>query len=220
MNGVELPVDDTEKDLGVTFDSELKFDTHYRNIIAKANSRVGIIKRTFSSLNTQNFPTLYKSLVRPMLEYCTPVCSPLLVKHIHEIEKVQRRATKLVKDICHLSYEERLKRLGLPTLIYRRKRADIIEVFKIIKGFTKINPTDLFDFNIRDGSRGHSFKLNKPRAICRLRQHSFSHRIVNIWNSLSEEVVAAETINTFKNRLNIFWKDDPCKFDPNVMTYF
>ena len=220
MNGIILAKDDKEKDIGVTFDSDLKFQTHYNNMTAKANSRVGIIKRTFSSLNKHNFPILYKSLVRPLLEYCSPIWNPILVKDINELEKVQQRATKLVKGLKDLPYEQRLRTLGLPTLIYRRKRADMIEVYKILNGFTNINKDTFFDYNNRVGSRGHSHQLLKPRANTRIRQNTFSHRVINVWNSLPEEVVSADSINSFKNRLNTFWKDDLGKFDSNIVTYF
>ena len=132
MNGIPLADDKIEKDLGVTFDSGLKFENHISNTTSKANSRVGIIRKTFSTLNKKNFPLLYKSMVRPILEYCTPIWSPILKRDINELEKVQHRATKLVKGIQNLEYCDRLKALGLPTLIYRRKRADMLEVFKMI----------------------------------------------------------------------------------------
>ena len=81
------------------------------------------------------------------------------------IEKVQRRATKLVQECKNLPYEERLKTLGLPTLTYRRKRADIIEVFKIMNGYDKINKDIFFNKCRNLNTRGHSLKLEKPRAL-------------------------------------------------------
>ena len=81
MNNIQLEAITEEKNLGVTFDSELKFGTHIRNIIAKANSRVGIIKCTFK--------ILYKSLVRAIIEYCSNVWHPILIKDMKEVEKVQ-----------------------------------------------------------------------------------------------------------------------------------
>ena len=191
-----------------------------RTIISNANQRVGIIKRTFHCLNKNNFLILFKSLVRPILEYCPQIWSPIFRKDILEIEKVQRRATKLVAVIKDLPYEQRLRELKLPTLSYRRKRSDIIEVFKIMKGFDKIDMNQFFTLNKREGSRGHTLKLVKPRAISKLRQHSFSNRIINIWNSLPQNVIDAESINSFKNRLEKAWADDPGKFDPLFITCY
>jgi len=62
--------------------------------------------------------------------HCTCIWSPYLKKDIRRLESVQRRATKFVKNICHLNYEDRLRTLGLPTLEYRRDRNDMIQVQK------------------------------------------------------------------------------------------
>ena len=102
MNGYNLQTDTEEKDLGVTFDTNLTFQPHIGNIASKANSRVGIIKRTFNKLNEENFKILYKSLVRPILEYCTSIWFPLNKREAEEIEKVQKRATKLVSTSVRL----------------------------------------------------------------------------------------------------------------------
>ena len=96
MGDQPLPTDHSEKDVGVTFDSDFNFRTHIQNCISKANSRVGMIKRSFSKLNTQSFKLLYKSLIRPILEYCSCIWFPLYKGDCSEIEKVQRRATKNV----------------------------------------------------------------------------------------------------------------------------
>ena len=157
-------------------------------------------------------------MVRPLLEYCTQVWCPFYIKDINEIEKVQRRATKLVRGLRDVPYEQRLK--TLPTLIYRRKRADMIEVFKILNGFDNIDKDLFFTLNTREGSRGHSLQLQKPRANLRIRQQSFSHRVINTWNNLQDNVVNAESINSFKNRLNNHWKDDPGKFDSSIVTFY
>ena len=80
------------------------------------------------------FMNLYPVLIRPHLEYCVQVWSPHWVKDINLVEGVQRRATKLVPELKHLSYEERLKRLDLTTLEERRTRGDLLEMYKIIMG--------------------------------------------------------------------------------------
>ena len=119
-----------EKDLGIIIDDKLKFQNHINKQILKANRLLGLIKRTFKHLDSDVLLCLYKSLMRPQLEYCSTVWTVLFKKETSEIEKIQRRATKLVKNIKDLSYSERLRKLGLPTLEYRRRRADMIEAFK------------------------------------------------------------------------------------------
>ena len=90
------------------------------------------------------FLNLYKSLVRPHLEYAVTVCAPLYKKDMIIIENVQRTATKLVKSISHLPYSERLKSLGLPSLEYRRERADVVEVYKIMNQIDNIDTGIIF----------------------------------------------------------------------------
>ena len=84
-----------EKDLGVTFCDTLKFDKHILNCVNKANKILGIVKRSFTYMNRDMFIQLYKSLIRPNLEYATVIWNPYLKKNIFLIENVQRRATKL-----------------------------------------------------------------------------------------------------------------------------
>ena len=93
---------------------------------------MGIIRRTFEYLDDKCFSTVFKSLVPPHIEYANQVWSPYLMKHITALENVQRRATTLIPGYKGLDYEERLKRLNLPTLSYRRLRGDMIEIFKNI----------------------------------------------------------------------------------------
>ena len=90
------------------------------------------------------FLNLYKTMVHPHLEYATQIWSPLYKKDEIIIENIQRRATRLVKYISHMSYEERLKNLGLPMLEYCRARADMVQVYKIINQIDKVDISKLF----------------------------------------------------------------------------
>ena len=113
-------------------------------------------------------------------------------------------ATKLIKDCRNFSYEKRLKYTGLTTLSERRIRGDMIEVFKIRKGFSKVNYTTWFKLSDNNRTRGHSYKLVKSRSRLDIRRNFFSQRVINAWNSLPSEVVEAESVNTFKNRYDRF----------------
>ena len=123
-----------EKDLGVIIDSKLTFRDHITSKVNLANRNLGI------------FLTLYKSLVRPHLEYATVVWSPLYKKDRIAIENVQRRATRLVRACKNLSYPERLRKLGLPTLEYRRQTADMVQVYKILNDIDKVDKANCFQW--------------------------------------------------------------------------
>ena len=121
------------------------------------------------------------------------------------LEKVQRRATKMIEGFGKLSYNERLRRTRLTTLKERRIRGDMIETFKMVKGISKVDYTKFFSISVNNRTRGNFYKLEKKQCNTNIRSSFFSQRIVNHWNGLPEEVVSAETVNTFKNRLDN-WK--------------
>lgn len=212
-NGQNLKATTTEKDLGVTFDDQLKFSEHVNKVATSANRKMGIIKRTFSSLDTNNFKLLYKSIVRPSLEYCSQVWHPILKQDQDKLEKVQRRATKSVPSLKEKSYPERLTHLGLPTLAYRRHRADLLQVFKIVKGVEDIKPDSFFKFATDSRTRGHDFKLKKQHVRTKKRQNAFSERVNNEWNNLSDKAVNSLTVNSFKSNLEKDWKNKKDKFN-------
>ena len=177
---------------------------------AKANSTLALIRKAFTFMDSNMFLALYKSLVRPHLEYCIQAWSPYLRKDIDTLEKVQRRATKLVPDLRDLPYEHRLLMLDLPTLEARRVRGDMLETYKILHGFENIDPTKFFQLATDHGNiatRGHSFKLQKTRHRTSKRGIFFDARIIDKWNSLAENVVCSPCINTFKIRYDNFERD-------------
>jgi len=125
-------------------------------------------------------------------------------KDIACLEKIQRRATKLVHGFNKMSYEQRLEALGLYLLQQRRLRGDLIETYKILTGKEKINSDQLFQKATTTELRGHSLKLYKTSSRLESRKHSFSQRIVDHWNKLPDDVVSTATISSFKKRLDIW----------------
>ena len=199
------------KDLGVSIDSSLTFEGHFQQIIAKGNMMAGLIRRSFCHLDEDIFVRLYKALVRPHLEYAHVVCHPYKQKHIDALESVQRRATRYVPSLKGLSYQERLCKLKLPTLVYRRVRGDMIETFKIIKIYPKdVTPVLELHTGI---TRGHAYKLSKTRSYKSTTHNFFTTRIVNLWNSLPNNVVEVDTVIHFEKRLDKFWQNVEFKFD-------
>ena len=100
---------------------------------------IGIIKRTYSYLNRASFIQLYKALVRPHLEYGNIIWFPHLKRQSSIIEKVQRRATRLLFEPRSLNYEEIMRHVCLLSLKYRRLRGDMIQVFKLINEFDDLD---------------------------------------------------------------------------------
>ena len=121
------------------------------------------------------------------------------------MENAQRRATRIVPELRGLSYNERLTELNLPTLEYRRKRFDIIQVFKIVHNSDDIDMKLFFSFTDNTHLRGHNLKLNKPRANKSVRINSFALRNVPVWNGLPSELVNSKTVLEFKTKLDKLW---------------
>ena len=193
-----------EKDLGVVIDKQLKFHGHVTYAANKANRVLTTIKRTFETRDQETIPLLYKGLVRPLLEYGNTVWSPRYITDIKAVERVQKRATKMITSLRQQPYIDRLRTLKLPSLEYRRRRGDMIQVYKIMYQKDRIDPDTFFQL-AESTTRGHELKLNKPRHNTNLRGQIFSHRIVTDWNSLPAEVVRAPSLNSFKARLDRSW---------------
>jgi len=126
-----------EKDLCAFVDDALKFRDHVSHASNKASRLLGLIGTTFSCIDEDTLPRLFTTLVRPHLEYGNIIWHRI---DKLEIEKIQRRATKFVPHLKDLPYEERLQALGLPSLQFRRRRGDMIQVFKIMRGLDRLDP--------------------------------------------------------------------------------
>ena len=148
------------------------------------------------------FLSLYQTLVRPQMEYCPQVWSPYLKKDISILEKVQRRATKLVPELKDLPYDERLRQLKLYPLQERRLRGDMITVFKILRGMIETNRDQLLPLitSPNYNTRSHNFQLKGKLAASNMRKNFFSQRIILPWNSLSNHTISSETVEIFKRR--------------------
>ena len=132
MEGVPVEEADSEKDLGVTITTDLKSAAHCKDIYSKANRMLGLISRTIKYKNPAVLTTLYKSLVRPHLEYCSATWNPHYNKDKFLLERIQHSLTQIFPHLRPLPYETRLRQLGLWSLEERRNKADLIELFKLI----------------------------------------------------------------------------------------
>jgi len=183
----------------------LKFSKHVEKQVNKANRMLGLIRRSYEYLDNQSLKSLFCALVRPHLEFANTAWSPRFEKDKQLIEGVLRRATKIIPCCKTLDYEERLRKLDIPSMAYRRIRGDMIETYKYVHNLYNCEVPFVLDGE--SITRGHSFKLKKLRCNSSLRQSFFSQRVVDSWNNLSNNIASAPSLNCFKARFDATWSD-------------
>ena len=204
MGDTVLNTTSKEKDLGLTISADMKVSEQCGIAAAKGNQILGLIRRNIVYKEKELIIPLYKTIVRPHLEYCIQAWRPYRKKDIDMLERVQRRATKMIPKLRNISYEMRLKECGLTTLETRRLRGDQIEVFKILNGYENIDRNIFFTVKEERRTRGHGVTLAKKQCRLDIRKFSFSQRTVNEWNRLSADCVGASSVNIFKNKIDIY----------------
>lgn len=203
---IVLEQSNEEKDLGIWIDNDLSFCNHIEKAVAKANRIVGILRRTLTCIDRSMLKLFFTALVRPHLEYGNIIWNPMYKKYRAMIENVQRRATKLIAKLKDCSYEDRLKTVNLPSLVYRRCRGDAIEAYKYIHGKYRVEEGLFKELTRETRTRGHCFKLKTNYTRTGLRRGYFSNRVVKLWNKLPANVVTAPSVNCFKGRFDDYWK--------------
>jgi len=168
---------------------------------------LGIIKRSIGTNSQDASSELYKSLVRPILEYAAPVWSPYLIKDIVALEKVQRRASRLAlrQKRGEMSYEQRCNLLKWQTLERRGEFLSLVQCYKLVFGIEHLSFLDFFEFANSTRTRpNHDYKLYLKRAVCNCYKYSFFIRIVRKWNDLPGYIVHTKSLSVFKTRLKIY----------------
>jgi hypothetical protein len=166
--------------------------------------------KSFLSHNYSTLIKAFKTFVRPILEYASPVWLPLLIKDINIIEHVQSSFTYNVCVLCklpYMSYDQRLEYFNLERLELRRIHFDLIELYKIVNKYTVSNLHNALQFcsHATHNTRGHRFKLVVNRTRTNLFKNHFVNRVVNIWNCLPADC--------FNSNLTICFKRKICKLD-------
>ncbi|GAB0194094.1 hypothetical protein GRJ2_001874700 [Grus japonensis] len=164
-----------EKDSGVLIDEKLNMSRLCALAAQKANRVLGCIKRTLGA--------------------------PVQERH-GAVGESPEEGTKLIRGLEHLSYEDRLRELGLFSLEKRRLRGDLIAAFQYLKGAYRKAGEGLFIRECSDRTRGNGFKRKEGRFRLDVRQKFFTVRVVRYWNRLPREVVDAPSLEVFKTRLD------------------
>ena len=206
---MELQAVSEEKDLGVFFSNELKSGKQCLKAAAKARSILALVRRHFKRIDTASFRLLYKSYIRPHLEFCVQAWSPHLKKDINTFEKIQISATQLVPQLKKLTYEERLQSTNTSLYYFASEknpglRGDLIETYKLLTQKEKVSSDQFFKLHASGHNTRDSLKLAVQRSRLDLRKFFFSQRVVEQWNGLPQYVINAITLNQFKSRLDEF----------------
>ena len=202
LNGQQIQLVGSHRDLGILVDTSLRFHIHIKYIVNRAAALANNLLQTTLCREPDFMRTLYISHIRPLLEFCSPLWNTGFVGDLQLLESVQRRWTKNVSALEEKPYGERLLALDLYSVKGRLLRCDLIRCWKIFNGESVVQPSDLFELPASRRTRGHCFKVNHVRARLECRRRSFAIRVVPLWNNLPESVVISETLNEFKKGLH------------------
>ena len=199
LNNRILEETETIRDLGLVMDNKLTFLFYINKIVKTGFFKVRQLFRVLKSRSLSLWPKVYKTYVRPHLEYCSQIWNPMYKEHIQKIERVQKYFTRRVFKKCgltYVNYHERLKILKLDQLEFRREVTDMLTIQKICHIKTNIMPGEIFKFSSRPQQRHNYQVLIKHRNS--KTKNSFFNRVSNKWNNLSAELANTVSPIMFK----------------------
>jgi len=204
LHGTTLSETQTIRDLGVVMSNCGSVSLQCSTVAKKARRLTGLMLRTFDSRKRNVIVPLLKTIIRPVVEYATAVWNPCYVKDIADVKNVQRKVTKSIRGLSHLTYADRLRQLNLPTLETRRQYFDLLECFKIVHGTVRSECSTAISLS-ENRTRGYQSKVTSliPTARSNVRKHFFAERVLTQWNSLPNEIVQLTSYRHFKSALRI-----------------
>ena len=211
INQIKIPECDQVKDLGLILSNDLKWSTYVNKIHSRAVALTYTILKSFKSTDPFFYTNLYKLYVRPIVEYNVNIWMPCLISHVKKIESVQALFSRKILQRCNIKYKSyfhRLEILNLESLEVRRLKADLILFFKILNNLVDLDSTiyitksDLSNlFNLRRHTHHLKWPTNPKSTI---RRNFFTFRIINLWNSLPDNIVTSKSLSEFKLKLATF----------------
>jgi len=215
MGDQVLETTELERDIGVLVNNNLKPSEQCAKAARTANAVLGQIARAFHYRDRWTFVRLYKLYVRPHLEFAVAAWSPWTAADIECLEKVQIRAINMVSGLGGMGYTDRLKELKLTTLTERRAELDMVEVYKMMTGISKVDYQTWFTKpTTQEGQRvtrlaAGPLNVIMPASRLELRRNFFSVRACEKWNSLPQEVKSAKSVKCFKNAYRHYQNNRP-----------
>jgi hypothetical protein len=206
--GSPIPLKESFNDLGVTVQCPVNFNLHVDKVVAKAFSKLGLINKIFRCSNKKNIVRLYKSFIRPIVEYSSIIWCPYTSNNINKIERVQKRMCRMLPNLKGLSYQNQLRRMGLLSLQARRLRYQLITIYKMHHGVSNVDIGDFFTKTQARRTRGHCSNLMQKYAKNNYRLNFFTVSSISLWNKLTQEAVNASSLTLFKNYLVGFFKEN------------
>ena len=213
MGGTELKTSEFEKDIGVLIQRNLRPSLQCAKAAKTANAVLAQLSRAVSYRDKVTFLKLFRTYVRPHLEYCVAAWSPWTQGDKDLLENVQRRAIGMVTNFKGRTYEEKLAEAGMVTLEERRRRGDLIQAYRVFNEVDDVDPSLWFHMDQpREGElatrqrRGH-LNVKRGEGNTAVRRSFWSQRVTDPWNGLPDQVKQAESLDAFKNGIdNLLFK--------------
>ena len=207
IDGRDLRVVKSYRDLGVIVDDKLRFHLHVGVVVGKAGALMGDLLRSTVCRTRRFMVTLFVTHIRPFIDYCSAVWNVGYLGDIRRLEAVQRRWTREIDGVGDKEYRQRLKDLGLYSVAGRLLRADLIKIWKLLKIRRHENLLELFHMTRMGNARGHTLRLIMPPCRTDILRRTLMSRRVHTWNSLETSVVEVEGLESFKRGLDRTMRD-------------